>query len=57
MSPRRHADIAIIGLADRPTIYQDYTRNAELLDKAIGRLFAQPAQSPNLPFSVRRVDL
>jgi Ca-activated chloride channel family protein len=36
------ADVAIIGLADRPTIYQDYTRNVELLDKAVGRLFAQP---------------
>lgn len=36
------ADIAIIGLADRPTIYQDYTRNVELLNRAIGRLFAQP---------------
>jgi Ca-activated chloride channel family protein len=39
---RGAADVAIIGLGDRPTIYQDYTRNAELLDKAIGRLFAQP---------------
>lgn len=39
---RGAADIAIIGLGDRPTIYQDYTRNAELLEKAIGRLFAQP---------------
>lgn len=36
------ADIAIIGLGDRPTILQDYTRNAELLNAAIGRLFAQP---------------
>jgi VWFA-related protein len=35
-------DIAIIGLADRPTIIQDYTRNAALLNTAIGRLFAQP---------------
>ncbi|MGH9348069.1 MAG: VWA domain-containing protein [Vicinamibacterales bacterium] len=35
-------DIAIIGLADRPTILQDYTRNGELLQAAIGRLFAQP---------------
>lgn len=45
---RGHADIAIIGLADRPTIYQDYTRNAELLDKAIGRLFAQPGSGMQL---------
>jgi hypothetical protein len=35
-------DIAIIGLADRPTILQDYTRNAQLLNAAIGRLFSQP---------------
>lgn len=39
---RETSDIAIIGLADRPTILQDYTRNAALLDAAIGRLFAQP---------------
>ena len=36
------SDIAIIGLADRPTILQDYTRNASLLNAGIGRLFAQP---------------
>lgn len=35
-------DIAIIGLGDRPTILQDYTRNAALLNTGIGRLFAQP---------------
>jgi Ca-activated chloride channel family protein len=35
-------DIALIGLADRPTILQDYTRNGELLKSGIGRLFAQP---------------
>lgn len=34
--------VALIGLADRPTIMQDYTQNAELLDTGIGRLFAQP---------------
>lgn len=39
---RADHDVAIIGLADRPTILQDYTRNAELLNAAIGRLFAQP---------------
>jgi VWFA-related protein len=42
------AEIAIIGLADRPTIYQDYTRNTELLDKAIGRLFPQPGSGMQL---------
>lgn len=40
---RGENDIAIIGLADRPTILQDYTRNGELLKAAIGRVFAQPA--------------
>jgi VWFA-related protein len=39
---RSESDIAIIGLGDRPTILQDYTRNGELLNAAIGRLFAQP---------------
>jgi len=39
---RTDGDVAIIGLADRPTILQDYTRNGELLNAAIGRLFAQP---------------
>jgi VWFA-related protein len=39
---RENNDIALIGLADRPTILQDYTRNTELLNAAIGRLFAQP---------------
>ena len=39
---RATSDIALIGLGDRPTILQDYTRNGELLNAAIGRLFAQP---------------
>lgn len=39
---REANDIALIGLADRPTILQDYTRNAELLKSAIGRVFAHP---------------
>jgi VWFA-related protein len=39
---RADNDVAIIGLADRPTILQDYTRNGELLKAAVGRLFAQP---------------
>jgi VWFA-related protein len=39
---REHGDVALIGLADRPTILQDYTRNFELLKAGIGRLFAQP---------------
>ena len=40
---RAENEVAIIGLGDRPTILQDYTRNGELLNAAIGRLFAQPA--------------
>jgi Ca-activated chloride channel family protein len=40
---RAENDVAIIGLADRPTVLQDYTRNGELLKAAVGRLFAQPA--------------
>jgi Ca-activated chloride channel homolog len=39
---RADSDIALIGLGDRPTILQDYTRNAELLNSAVGRLFARP---------------
>jgi VWFA-related protein len=40
--------IAIVGLADRPTILQDYTQNTELLTKAIGRLFAVPGAGMTL---------
>lgn len=39
---REESEIAIIGLGDRPTILQDYTRNSELLNAAVGRVFAQP---------------
>ena len=39
---RAENDIALIGLGDRPTIIQDYTRNGELLNAGIGRYFAQP---------------
>jgi VWFA-related protein len=41
-------DIALITLADRPTIVQDYTRNAELLKQGIGRLFAVPGSGMTL---------
>jgi VWFA-related protein len=41
-------DIAVISLADRPTILQDYTRNLELLKAAIGRLFAMPGSGMTL---------
>lgn len=35
-------EIAIVTLADRPTIQTDYTSNRELLKKGIGRLFSMP---------------
>ena len=41
-------DIALITIGDRPTIVQDYTRNAELLKKGIGRLFAVPGSGMTL---------
>ena len=41
-------EIAIVALGDRPTILQDYTRNAELLNQAIGRLFAVPGSGMTL---------
>jgi VWFA-related protein len=40
--------IAVVGLADRPTILQDYTQNTELLTKAIGRVFAVPGAGMTL---------
>jgi VWFA-related protein len=36
------AKIAIIGAAERPTVLQDYTSDAALLDKGVDRLFSQP---------------
>ena len=41
-------EIAIVGIGDRPTIYQDYTRNVELLNAAIGRFFAMPGAGMTL---------
>ena len=40
---RPHAQISIIGLGDRPTIYADYTNSAEQLARGIGFVF--PIQS------------
>ncbi|HEX6211288.1 MAG TPA: VWA domain-containing protein, partial [Methylomirabilota bacterium] len=34
--------IALIGMADRPTILADYTTSESALEKAVTRLFAQP---------------
>jgi VWFA-related protein len=41
-------EIAIITIGDRPMILQDYTRNAELLKQAIGRLFSAPGAGMTL---------
>src|SRR5688572_4637386 len=40
--------IAIVGLADRPTILQDYTSNRTLLEAATGRLFAMGSSGMTL---------
>jgi hypothetical protein len=40
--------IAIIGLADRPTILQDYTTNQKLLLDGVGRVFAMPGAGATL---------
>jgi VWFA-related protein len=39
---RPQAQISIIGLADRPTVYTEYTNSQEQLAKGIGRIFAVP---------------
>jgi VWFA-related protein len=45
--------VAIIGLADRPTIIADYTSNAAMLEKGVGRLFAQPGSGTTLLDAIR----
>lgn len=37
---RPHAQISIISLGDRPTIYSDYTNSQEQLARGVGRIFA-----------------
>ena len=44
--------IAIIGLADRPTILVDYTSSAERLDQGIGRLFTMSGSGMTLLDSI-----
>jgi len=39
---RPQAQISIVGLGDRPTIYADYTNTEEALAKGVGRIFAMP---------------
>jgi VWFA-related protein len=41
-------NVAIVGLADRPTILQEYTNNAALLQRAAERIFAQPGSGTTL---------
>jgi len=41
-------NVAIIGLADRPTILQDYTNNPVQAAKGVGRIFAQPGSGTTL---------
>jgi hypothetical protein len=36
---KSQAQISIVGLGDRPTIYSDYTNGAEQLAKGVGRIF------------------
>lgn len=41
-------DITIVAIGGRPQMLQDYTRNGELLNRAIGRLFAEPGSGAYL---------
>ncbi|MBI2833729.1 MAG: VWA domain-containing protein [Acidobacteria bacterium] len=41
-------DIALIAFGDRPTVITEYTRDAALLQKGIGRIFAQPGSGSYL---------
>jgi len=40
--------VALIGLADRPTILSDYTNNPAQAVKGVGRIFAQPGSGTTL---------
>jgi VWFA-related protein len=40
--------VAVVGLADRPTILQDYTTSAMLLERGVERIFAQPGSGMRL---------
>ena len=40
---RPQAQISIVGLGDRPTIYADYSNSEEQLARGVGRIFAIPA--------------
>ena len=38
----QQANVALVGMADRPTVLMDYTSSAADMQKGIGRIFAQP---------------
>lgn len=38
----QQANIALVGMADRPTVLMDYTQSAAELRKGVARIFAQP---------------
>jgi len=40
--------IAIIGIADRPTILRDYTTDQKLLEAGVGKIFAMPGSGATL---------
>jgi VWFA-related protein len=42
MAERHSANIALLSMADRPTILADYTTSVAALTKAVNRVFAQP---------------
>jgi len=44
----RHNEIAVITLGDRPTIQSDYAIERPLIEKGIGRIFAQPGSGTYL---------
>jgi hypothetical protein len=42
---------------DQPTVVIVAGGSAWVTEGQLGRLFAQPAQAPNLPFAIKRVNL
>jgi len=45
-SMRPQAQIAIVGLGDRPTVYSDFTNSQEQLARGVGRIFPSRAPAP-----------
>jgi VWFA-related protein len=46
-------NVALIGLADRPTIMADYTSNPTILARGVERIFAQPGSGTTLLDAIR----